>query len=145
MIAGPTSRRRPSPSWQSKWKSKPLSKTAARPVRCGDTLARWQNETVSNVQILTTALTVPTAFLAVLMGVLLNNGRLGDIRDLVNRRVDDTKNLLEAKIDKVDAKIDNRAGELRILMEKNHSELLMKFSEMESPLSRIENERRIVQ
>jgi len=100
---------------------------------------------VSNVQILTTALTVPTAFLAVLMGVLLNNGRLGDIRDLVNRRVEDTKNLLEAKIDKVDAKIDNRAGELRILMEKNHSELLMKFSEMESPLSRIENERRIVQ
>ncbi|SPF34999.1 hypothetical protein SBA4_1600020 [Candidatus Sulfopaludibacter sp. SbA4] len=100
---------------------------------------------MSNVQILTTALTVPTAFLAVLMGVLLNNGRLGDIRDLVNRRVEDTKNLLEAKIDKVDAKIDNRAGELRILMEKNHSELLMKFSEMESPLSRIENERRIVQ
>jgi len=83
-------------------------------------------------------LTIPTAFLAVLIGVLLNNGRLGDIRDLVNRRVDDAKNLLEAKIDRSHA-------QLQFLIEKNHSELLVKLSEIDGRLSRIENERRIVQ
>jgi len=100
---------------------------------------------VSNVQILTIALTIPTAFIAVLIGVLLNNARLGDIRDLVNRRVDDAKNVLEAKIEASRVHSSKEISDLRILIEKNHSELLLKFAEMDGRLTRIEGERRIVQ
>ena len=93
---------------------------------------------MDNTQILTIVLAVSTSFIAVLTGVLLNNARLGDIRDLVNRRVDDVKNVL-------DSKIESKIYELRVLIEKNHSETMLKFAELDNRLSRIEGERRIVQ
>jgi len=100
---------------------------------------------VSNVQILTIALTIPTAFLAVLMGVLLNNARLGDIRDLVNRRVEDVRLHVEDVKNVLEAKIDKSHSQLQLLIEKNHSETMLKFAELDNRLSRIEGERRIVQ
>jgi hypothetical protein len=36
-------------------------------------------------------------------------------------------------------------GDLRVLMEKNHSETLARFAELDTRLTRPENERRIVQ
>jgi len=93
---------------------------------------------MNNVQILTIVLAIPTTFIAVLIGVLLNNARLGDIRDLVNRRVEDAKNVLEAKIDRTESR-------LQVLIEKNHSETMLKFADLDNRLSRIEGERRIVQ
>lgn len=92
---------------------------------------------MNNIQILTMVLAIATSFIAVFTGVLLNNARLGDIRDLVNRRVDDAKGVLEAKMDK------NHA-QLQVLIEKNHSETMLKFADLDSRLTRIEGERRIV-
>ena len=98
---------------------------------------------MDNTQILTIVLAVSTSFVAVLTGVLLNNARLGDIRDLVNRRVDDIKNVVLANVETRASAKD--VHELRTLVEKNHSEMLLKFAEMDNRLSRIEGERRIVQ
>ena len=98
---------------------------------------------MNNVQILTIVLAFVTSFLAVLTGVLLNNSRLGDIRDLVNARVNDARAMLSAQIE---GKASSReVMDLRVLIEKNHSELLLKFAEMDARLTRIEGERRIVQ
>jgi hypothetical protein len=62
----------------------------------------------------------------VLIGVLLNNSRLSDVKDAITQR------------------IDARIAELRMVIEKYHSETLTKFAEMEGRLPRIESERRIV-
>jgi hypothetical protein len=100
---------------------------------------------MNNIQIVTMVLVIPTSFIAMLIGVRLNDARLDGIRDLVNRRVDDFKNLLEAKIENGRAESSREIGDLCILIEKNHSELLLKFAEMGGRLTRIEGERRIVQ
>ena len=80
-----------------------------------------------NVQILTIAIALATSFLAVLTGVLLNNNRLKDVKELLG------------------AKIDRSQAQLQLLIGKNHSEILLKFAEIDGRLTRIENERRIVQ
>ena len=82
---------------------------------------------MSNVQVLTIAIALATSFLAVLTGVLLNNNRLNDVKELMG------------------AKIDRSQAQLQLLIEKNHSEILLKFAEIDGRLTRIENERRIVQ
>jgi len=72
---------------------------------------------MSDVQIMTIALaTVPT-MVVVLTGILISTARLGDVRDL-----------LRAEIKVVDASI-----------EKNHNEMLHRFAELDTRLSRIEN------
>jgi hypothetical protein len=87
---------------------------------------------VSDTQVLAVAISLGISFLAVLIGVLLNNNRLNDVKEVVN------------------AKVETRAAakdvyELRVLIEKNHSELLLKLSDIENRLSKFENERRVVQ
>ena len=87
---------------------------------------------MSDAQVLAVAISLGISFLAVLIGVLLNNNRLNDVKEVVN------------------AKVETRAAakdvyELRVLIEKNHSELLLKLSDIENRLSKFENERRVVQ
>ena len=82
--------------------------------------------------MLAVAISLGISFLAVLIGVLLNNNRLNDVKEVVN------------------AKVETRAAakdvyELRVLIEKNHSELLLKLSDIENRFSKFENERRVVQ
>lgn len=89
---------------------------------------------MNNIQILTIAIALGTSFLAVLTGVLLNNTRLNDVKEL-----------LRAEIRAAHAEMRAEFGELRVVMEKNHSELLAKFADLDTRLTRIENERRIVQ
>jgi len=89
---------------------------------------------VTNVQILTIVIALGTSFLAVLTGVLLNNTRLNDVKEL-----------LRAEIRAAHAEMRADFGDLRILLEKNHSETLARFAELDSRLTRLENERRIVQ
>lgn len=93
-----------------------------------------EGETVNNIQILTVAIALGTSFLAVLTGVLLNNTRLNDVKEL-----------LRAEIRATHAEMRTEFGELRVTMEKNHSELMAKFAELDTRLTRIDNERRIVQ
>jgi hypothetical protein len=81
---------------------------------------------MTDTQILTLAIALSTSFLAVLIGVFLNNTRLNDIKEL-----------LAAKITASRAETSKDIAELRVLLEKNHSEL-------DTRLSRMETERRIV-
>ena len=73
-----------------------------------------------------------------LTGVLLNNTRLNDVKEL-----------LAAKIAAGDAELrsqmERNHADLRLLIEKNHSEMLLKLVDINNRLTKIENERRIVQ
>jgi hypothetical protein len=79
-----------------------------------------------------------TSFVAVPFGVLLNNSRLNDLKDALGHSINETKETLRAE---------SRAelAQLRMLMERNHSELLARLGDIDSRLTRIEPERRIVQ
>lgn len=77
--------------------------------------------------MLTIAIALSTSFFAVLVGVLLNNSRLNGVKELLTARM--------------------AAGnaDLRLLIDRNHSELMLKLADIEGRLTKIENERRIVQ
>jgi len=99
---------------------------------------RGEGGELTNVQILTIVIALGMSFLAVLTGVLLNNTRLNDV-----------KQLLAAKIAAGDAELRTQMGQnhayLRLLIEKNHSEMLLKLVDIDNRSTKIENERRIVQ
>ena len=88
---------------------------------------------MTDVQIFTIALAISTSFLAVFLGVFLNNNRLNDVKEL-----------LGAKIEASRAGGSKEVAELRVLIEKNHSEMMVRLSDIEGRITRIENERRIV-
>jgi hypothetical protein len=81
---------------------------------------------MSEAQVITIAVSLGISFIAVLTGVLLNNNRLNDVKEILRA---------EARADK---------NELVLLMEKNHSEILAKLGEIDSRLSRLETERRVI-
>ena len=115
---------------------------------------------MTNVQILTIVIALATSFIAVLTGVLLNNTRLNDVKESLNHRLDDFSRHFDDRLDDYSHRLDDLKDvtaarfetcasardfqELRVLMERNHSEMLLKFAEMDNRLSRIESERRIV-
>ena len=69
-------------------------------------------------------LLAPLATLAIVMvGILYNNSRLSDFRSSMN----DLRDMLRAEM-----------RVLQTIMEKNHSELLGKFAELDTRVSRIE-------
>jgi hypothetical protein len=72
---------------------------------------------MTEVQMFTIALSTVPTMVVVLVGILISNVRLGDVRDL-----------LRAEMKAVEAGI-----------EKNHSEMLHRFAELDTRLSRIEN------
>ena len=72
---------------------------------------------MTEVQMFTIALSTVPTMIVVLVGILISNVRLGDVRDL-----------LRAEMKTVEAHI-----------EKNHSEMLHRFAELDTRLSRIEN------
>ena len=75
---------------------------------------------MSDSQLITVALaTVPT-MITVLIGILINNVRLSDFRAEFNRGLSDTRDVLRAE------------------MAKNHSEMLLKFAELDHRLTRLE-------
>jgi len=65
---------------------------------------------MTEVQMFTIALSTVPTMVVVLVGILISNVRLGDVRDL-----------------------------LRAEMDKNHSEMLHRFAELDTRLTRIEN------
>jgi hypothetical protein len=72
---------------------------------------------MSEVQILAIALSPVPTMVVVLTGVLINNARLNDVRDLLRVEM----KLVESGI------------------ERNHSEMLHRFGDLDTRLSRIEN------
>ncbi|MGA2592181.1 MAG: hypothetical protein ABSH32_19895 [Bryobacteraceae bacterium] len=85
---------------------------------------------MTDVQLLTLAV----AIIVPLSMLIYSNSRVSDVRASVGEAKETLRAELRAEI----------AG-LRQLIEKNHSELLVKFAEIDGRLTRIENERRIVQ
>lgn len=83
---------------------------------------------MTDVQILTVVLSTVPTMVIVLIGILINNSRLNDIKDLFGSRLTDMKDLLRAEINVVEA-----------TMEKNHSEMLHRFGDLDTRLTRIEN------
>ena len=73
-----------------------------------------------------------------LLGFSFQNRRFDDLRDLVNKRLDYIKDVLRAEIRSSDAK-------LTVVVERNHSEAMAKFSDAERRLERLEGERRVIQ
>ena len=108
---------------------------------------------MTNVQILTIAIALATSFLAVLVGVLMNNTRLNDVKELLAAKVEtraaarglsQLREDLSVQVEKNLSEMRLLMSDMRVLMEKNHSELLLKIADIEYRLSRIEGERRIV-
>jgi hypothetical protein len=74
---------------------------------------------MSDTQILTIALAAVPTMLAVLVGILINNSRLTDLRihvdgrfDAVDRRFDEMRDLGRAELRRVEAVIDARLKHL---------------------------------
>jgi hypothetical protein len=71
----------------------------------------------------------PIATLVVVMvGFLYNNSRMSDLKDFVR-----------GEVARMDGRINDLRDLLRAEMAKNHSEMLIKFAELDSRLSRIES------
>lgn len=93
-------------------------------------------------QLIAIAIGPVATLVVVFLGVLFQNRhvdtRISDLTRAMDQKFTDTKDLLRAEM---------RAdfAELRALIERNHSEILAKFAEFDSRLSRLEGERRIVQ
>jgi hypothetical protein len=96
---------------------------------------------MNNIQILTIAIALGTSFLAVLTGVLLNNTRLNEVKELLRAEIRAAHAEMRAEF----AEVRGEFAELRAEMRAQHSDLLGKFAELDTRLTRIENERRIVQ
>ncbi|MBI3682044.1 MAG: hypothetical protein HY235_16800 [Acidobacteria bacterium] len=72
------------------------------------------------MQVVTIALTTVPTMVTVLIGILINNHRLGDMNMSIHRRIDDVKDTLRAE------------------MARNHSEMLMKFAELDQRVTSLE-------
>lgn len=79
---------------------------------------------MTEVQMFTIALSTVPTMVVVLVGILISNVRLGDVRDLMRAEM----KVVESSVKAVETSI-----------EKNHSEMLHRFAELDTRLSRIEN------
>jgi hypothetical protein len=79
---------------------------------------------------LTIALITPVATLTVVMvGFLYNNARMSDLRGDVNSRLSDLRDVLKAELGRLEARID-----------RNHSEMLTRFGDLDSRLAHIKSQ-----
>ena len=82
---------------------------------------------MTDLRILTLSLTLAVTFIGVLTGVLINNNRLNDVKEL-----------LRAEIHAASATSRADNAELKVLIERQHSEMMMKLIEMENRIARLE-------
>jgi hypothetical protein len=66
---------------------------------------------MTDTQILTALASVPTV-IAVLVGILINNSRLGDLRSHIDARFDDMRETWRAELRRVEEVIDARLKHL---------------------------------
>lgn len=92
---------------------------------------------MTDIQLSTLALAVIVP-LSLLM--IYSNSRISDVRASVG----EAKETLRAEMQTLRTEMRAETAELRAVMERNHSEVLSKFAEMDTRLARIESERRIV-
>ena len=100
---------------------------------------------MNNAQVIMAFFTIAVSFIAVLTGVLLNNARLTDLRAYSEGRLTSLEASLRAEIRASQAETHAAIAELKVLIEKNHSETLMRFADIDNRLTRLEDERKVVQ
>jgi hypothetical protein len=76
---------------------------------------------MSEAQVLNLALTVIPMMTIVLVGILVNNIRISDLRDSVKSEILSLRDVLRAQMDK------------------NHSEMLHRFADLDTRMTRIQN------
>jgi hypothetical protein len=86
---------------------------------------------VTNIQILAIVIALGASFLAVLTGVLMNNTRLNDVKEVLAAKVAAGDVELHLQIERSRAELNASVADLRVLIEKNHSEMLLKLVDME--------------
>jgi hypothetical protein len=89
---------------------------------------------MTDIQLLTLALAV----IIPLSLLIYSNSRISDVRASIADSATATKETLRAEMHA-------QFAELRLLIERNHSEVMLKLADVENRLTRLENERRIVQ
>ena len=101
---------------------------------------------MSEAQFLNVVLTTLPTMIFILIGILLNNARLNDLKDalcaeikVVDERLTGTGDLLRAEMQTVRAEVQTETRTIRTEMEKNQSEMLHRFGDLDTRLSRIEN------
>jgi hypothetical protein len=67
---------------------------------------------MTDIQILTIALASVPSVVAVLVGILINNSRLGDLRSHMDNRFDDMRDTWRAELRRVEEVIDARLKHL---------------------------------
>jgi hypothetical protein len=75
---------------------------------------------MSAAQLINVALTTIPTMTVVLIGILLNNARLSDVKELLRSEIRSVRDVLDAHI------------------EKNQSEMLHRFADLDTRLTRIE-------
>jgi len=87
--------------------------------------------------------------IVVVLGIFAGNHhvdvRISGLQRFMEVRFADLTRSTDARFTSVDGKFVDMKEILRAEMRTNHSELLAKFAELDNRLTRIENERRIVQ
>ncbi|MEQ1884391.1 MAG: hypothetical protein ABL967_04970 [Bryobacteraceae bacterium] len=84
--------------------------------------------------------TIPT-MIVVLIGILLNNARLGDVKEALRaeiRVVEAQIKSVESEVKSIDAQVKAHGRTLETLIDKNHSEMLHRFGDLDTRLTRIE-------
>jgi hypothetical protein len=82
---------------------------------------------MNEMQLLAIALSTVPTMVVVLIGILINNARLGDLRTDVIARISDTRDVLRAE------------------MARDHSELLIKFGELDHRMDGLETHLRRIE
>ncbi len=98
---------------------------------------------MNDTQILTLALTVVVPSLVVMLGILINNTRLNDVKELLRERIDLGAAALRAEIKAEGAERHAENAEMRLLIERHHSEMMAKLIEMDNRILRLESQRLI--
>jgi low affinity Fe/Cu permease len=85
---------------------------------------------MTDSQIIAIAITV----LAILAGTLVNNSRISDVSTGLNRRIDDTRDVLRAEMQALEARMDNRFNAI----ERKLDEFLRIVGDHESRMTALE-------
>jgi hypothetical protein len=90
---------------------------------------------VTDAQLINLALTTLPTMTVVLIGILINNARLNDVKELLRAEIHVVDERVRGEIGRLEATIEKAEA----TMEKNHSEMLHRFGDLDTRLMRIEN------
>lgn len=98
---------------------------------------------MNDIQMLSMTLTVVVPFFGVMLGVLINNTRLNDVKEHLREKINVSNSALRAEMRAENAEMRAENTEMRSLIEKHHSEIMAKLIEMDNRIVRLESQRLI--